>query len=70
MHIICSKIEPESIFGKNKLNQTDVVTKSLTTLGGESEILGGGERGVPPNSPTINNDQNICMGFVNFRASN
>ena len=36
-------------FCTNELNQTDdvAVTKSLTTLGGESDILAGG-RGCPP----------------------
>ena len=48
------------MFDKNKLNQTNVVyiavTKPLTTLGHESEILGGK---FPPNSPRINTVQKL-----------
>ena len=35
------------------------MTKSLTTLGGESEILGG--ESSPPNSPRINTEQKTAF---------
>ena len=40
LHISCSEIESESTFGKSLISVA--VTKSLTTLRGESDILGKG----------------------------
>ena len=53
LQICHSEIEFKSIFGKKNWCCV-AVTKSLTTLGGESEILEGGK--FPPNSPRISSD--------------